>query len=360
MRVLLTHAYSATNAGDGLLVDEAVDLVHEALGDAEITVVALDPASFPQMHGVNFVPLLNGSRRSIVAALLQDMPWQEDRPSFDIVIAVGGGYLRGGRLLESVKTALVHRPQLPKSPVPHVYLPQSIGPFRYGQRGGYARHLAHAAKVFVRDDKSLGEMSSIDPVRAPDMAILRMAKGLDPRSRTALMGDSRIGLVGRQLPGGSRRTRSYESGIAEMARSLEAELLVQAEARGNDDRDFYERRWGPGPYRRMLDATQLNAPQRPSVVISVRLHGALQALINGVPAVHLSYERKGWGAFGDLGISEFVHNAYDFDTELVARQARELRDDPARYWEKIDESVQKVLLAREALVSDIRELSRQS
>lgn len=357
MRVLITHAYSATNAGDGLLVTEAVGIAREAFPESDIEVVALDAPSFEGFQGAEVLPLLDPSRRPIVAAATRAMPFRQRQGTFDLIIAVGGGYLRGGRLLESVKTGLIHHAQLPRSSgVPTIYLPQSIGPFRGGQRRLYVARLKNAAHVFVRDDRSLAEISVICPTRAPDLALLRMATGLDVDLRSGNGPSGHVGVVYRQLAGSRRRTRRYLDGIRELTSTVGAELLVQAEARGNNDRDFYEAEWGPGPYRRMLDAVSNGAQDRPNVVISVRLHGALQSILSGVPAIHLSYERKGWGAFEDLGIGSFVHNALDFDPLLVQSQLSALQEDSSGYWAAVDGAMGQLLRRRTDIVESVRAL----
>ncbi len=70
---------------------------------------------------------------------------------------------------------------------------------------------------------------------------------------------------------------------------------------------------------------------RPRVVVAVRLHAALMALAAGHYVVHLAYERKGFGAFGDLGIDPWVHTVNGFDVETVLDQvSRLLGDDDVR------------------------------
>jgi polysaccharide pyruvyl transferase WcaK-like protein len=75
----------------------------------------------------------------------------------------------------------------------------------------------------------------------------------------------------------------------------------------------------------------------PGVVVSTRLHGAVQSLLAGVPAVHLGYERKSWSAYEDLGLSDYVHNARSFDPAAVAAQALALVPDPSAFWQRIEE-----------------------
>lgn len=69
----------------------------------------------------------------------------------------------------------------------------------------------------------------------------------------------------------------------------------------------------------------LNDPQNRGVVISVRLHGSLQSMISGCPSIHLSYERKGFGAFSDLGVSEYCHGFKSFNPKLIEKQVNALK-----------------------------------
>ena len=47
--VVLLHAYSSKNSGDGLLVDLSINLLKEAFGEmTRVSIIAADPASFSQ------------------------------------------------------------------------------------------------------------------------------------------------------------------------------------------------------------------------------------------------------------------------------------------------------------------------
>ncbi|WP_258096376.1 hypothetical protein, partial [Klebsiella pneumoniae] len=88
---------------------------------------------------------------------------------------------------------------------------------------------------------------------------------------------------------------------------------VQSAVRGNDDTAFY-RALGLTPHGLLRDVLR---DDRPDAVVSVRLHGALESVLAGVPAYHLSYERKGFGAYEDLGLTDWVSNAADFQASDV-------------------------------------------
>ncbi len=364
MKVVLTHAYSATNSGDGLLVREAVGLVQSAFPGSELTLLALDPSSFEVssfdrvMHpitGYNLRPgratVLAGGLLALVTRVRNGAVSGALREA-DLVVAVGGGYLRAKNPVEAIKMLAVHGPQLQYAGTPMVYLPQSIGPLRFGSSALIRSRLEHAAAVYLRDDRSLSLMRSNGKTRrAPDMALLGLPAAWNPATTAASGGP--VGLVARALPGTGSQQDAYRQRLREILSIIPGtELLVQAHARGNDDVEFYKTALSArGPFRTLREATMSGAESRPSVVISVRLHGALEAIRSGVPSVHLSYERKGWGAFSDLALEPYVHNVYDFDPETVATQANTLRSAPEGYWAAVASATARLTHSRDALVS---------
>lgn len=367
MNITIIHAYSTTNSGDGLLVEEAVAIARTAFPTAHLTLLALDPASFDHenfdavLHAVtgaeaspsNIALLTKGLAAAVLGRL--DPSVRSAREKADLVIAVGGGYLRTKNLLEAAKTFAAHGSQLPiQSSTPSIYLPQSIGPLRYATKGYVKRRLRNARSIYVRDDRSLGLLSDLpNVVRAPDMALLGLPATWS-RDTLAPSGNH-IGLVARELPGRKSRRLTYVTRLRELHAALPgSEILVQAAARGNNDLDFYRDALGlTDELRSLKDAVQSTAPNRPSAIVSVRLHGSLESIRSGVPSVHLSYERKGWGAYDDLGVSRFVHNAFDFDPETVASQARELASSPEAFWTQVEQAVGGLASKRGEIVSRI-------
>ncbi|PPH20395.1 polysaccharide pyruvyl transferase [Rathayibacter sp. AY1C4] len=365
VRVTIVHAYSTTNSGDGLLVEEARELVLSALPTAEITLVALDPASFdeelyervlhPLTGRAGSIGSLETLRRGGVALLSgrRSAGYARAIAGSDLVVGVGGGYLRTKNPVEVVKMMCTNFVQMPRrgDRVPFVYLPQSIGPLNLGTRRVIAARLARAVGVFARDDRSVEELSGLANVhRAPDMALLGLPDEFDPRTVVRAGAPGPVGIVARALSSSRSRRAAYESRIDALARDPESELLAQATARGNNDPQFYERLGHEGPFRLLRDAVGSGVADRPAVVVSVRLHGSIQTIRSGVPSVHLSYERKGWGAYDDLGIDRFVHNAFDADLSLIRDQIAELREDPSDYWRRVGDSVSALRMQRGRLV----------
>jgi polysaccharide pyruvyl transferase WcaK-like protein len=365
----LIHAYSRRNAGDGLLVNLSLDRLRRAgVSSEECEVFALDADSFsdlPHVHRVG-VPGRRPSLEMIPAAgqlaasalegatrrRVQVGRLAEVLARADAIVAVGGGYLRTGSAVSSLGTLLNHVPQLAtaaRSTAPTVYLPQSIGPLAGPVGSLVARLLRRIDVVCVRDDRSQKEVGRhVSAVRCPDLAVLRLGEQLEGPSASAGE-DGRVVLVARGLPKGG----AYEERLDALARRLGDVLwAVQAEGLGGkSDLAFYER-LGIGSDGRLLDVLQGGEA---GVVVSTRLHGAVQSLLAGVPAIHLGYERKSWGAYEDLGLSSYVHSARKFDPEVVATQARALLTDPTDFWNRVERKRPALLEDSERLTGMLRE-----
>lgn len=310
-RVLILHAYSADNRGDGLLVRETIGLLREAFGeDVQVHIAASYPETFRGVADevLDSQPRALGYNREYLRTL-------RNLAQYDLVVGVGGGYLRGGRFLELAKAVLVHGPQLwaaSRSRTRTLYLPQSIGPLRFGTRLGAKRLLARIDNVIVRDDRSLTEVTPEIAERGHDLALLTseakspMADTPDPVPVLS------VRHVYGRIPHGVR-------GLAAQLGVFDA--YVQSTAgRNNDEAATHSLQ----PAHILTRQDLLVQPLRPRVVVAVRLHAALMALNAGHFVVHLSYERKGFGAFGDLHLSEYVHNVNGFDERVVERQIRSL------------------------------------
>lgn len=316
MKVLVLHAYSALNAGDGLLVEATIKLLREAFPEGvEISVAASHPDTFSGLglHDVYDSSInLRGYNQRYRQALT-------GMNQFSLVVGVGGGYLRAGNPVEAAKTMLVHGPQLlaaARSQVPSIYLSQSIGPFLPGIGSAARRLLSRIDKVIVRDDRSQSFLNLSNVERLPDLAILDEA---DLHFDRTLSEDTPIVTV-RAVRG------EVPPLVRELCQSIGGfEGYVQSETAGNNDIEAVN---SIGP-QRIITRESLLHHSGSRVVVAVRLHAALMALRAGHYVIHLAYERKGFGAFDDLGLGEFVHNVNKFEPERVIRQIDRLTKDDA-------------------------------
>ncbi|MDF1835886.1 MAG: polysaccharide pyruvyl transferase family protein [Alteraurantiacibacter sp. bin_em_oilr2.035] len=356
-RVALIHAFSRANAGDGLLVD----LTYEALADAgierdECLLMALDPDSFSDIANVIRAPgeptarpslkLLDAGREAI-SSLAGFGQVRAKLRHVDALIAVGGGYLVADSPIRQAGVIANHLAQL-RAAAAHgaqaIYLPQSIGPL-CGIAGHWTREsLARMDRIWARDDVTLRELALANIRRCPDLAVMKLARSFAEIERKPSAGAPV--LVARDLPDSGE----YYYRLANLYEMLpDAAWAVQADIPGpRSDQAFY-RRLGFGEAPSL--AKRLTQPSGP--VVSVRLHGAIGALLSGRPVIHLAYERKGWGAFEDLGLTEFVHDARHFDPRRVVDQVRDLTCDPARYWNQVMAAQKQLLSAWDMMVSDL-------
>lgn len=313
--MLILHAYSAANLGDGLLVSESIAAVREAFGaDAAITVCASYPASFdiPDVKFVDAKPNRTGYRREYIRMLFRVN-------SFDVLIGVGGGYLRAGSFLEATKVLLVHGPQLLTAVISKksvAYLPQSVGPLRGGS-GPLIRAILRRAKVvYLRDDRSMQELDIANAVRTSDMAILTADVSSTRDSNTApdVVPVLSVRPIGGEVP----------PLVQSLAHSLKKfDGYVQSDAGANRDRTTMVE-LGPRAILSQVELLGHGPDGERRVVVAVRLHAALMALRAGHLVIHLAYERKGFGAFQDLGLQEYVHNVNMFEPARVQEQVRTL------------------------------------
>ncbi|QCQ92560.1 polysaccharide pyruvyl transferase family protein [Rhodococcus sp. SGAir0479] len=347
MKVLILHGYSSLNAGDGLLVEHTIDMLREAFDDtAEISLVASRPETFADLplRIYNSAPGIRGYSKSYLR-LLRRMA------EFDLIVGVGGGYLRAGRPVELAKTLIVHGPQLiaaSLSDAPTVYLPQSIGPARYGSRRAAAALLGRINTVYGRDDRTISEFQGVGISRAPDLALLapehpQFARGLpDPVPVLSV----------RALNG------AVPPLVAELAEYLgEFDGYIQSAVGGNDDTEAMTR-LGPG---KIIPRDELLNPTQPRVVVAVRLHAALMAMQAGHYVIHLAYERKGFGAFQDLDLSDFVHNVNKFEPERVMQQISALSSDNharADYERRVLAARSDAKVERQRIVESLRSAAR--
>lgn len=369
--IAVLHAYSRRNAGDGLLVDLTLERLERAgIGRDKCELFALDASSFteiPTVHQVG-VPgrrptggMLLSAGQLMMAAMSAGSNGHlalgrltKSVHGAAAVVAVGGGYLRTGDIISSLGTLLNHVPQLlaaSSANVPSFYMPQSIGPLP-GPVGWLVRRLLRGIdRVNVRDDTSYREMRPLmDVHRYPDLALMHLAERLD---ETVVQGASSGGgvvLVGRELGTGATYPRLL---MALASRLAAVTWAVQAEGAGSkSDRIFY-RKLGVSDSGELVDVL---ARDSPAAVVSVRLHGAIQALLSGIPAVHLSYQRKGWSAYADIGLEEFVHDANSFDPEAVVRQVETLGKNPEVLWDLVRKKRPELMEASHQLTAELRQV----
>jgi polysaccharide pyruvyl transferase WcaK-like protein len=348
-KVAILHGYSADNIGDGFLVAETCAMLREAFGEAvEMTLFAHKPESF-EGWGLR---LVSTAPSRVLLPRVNTLRELGKLGEYDLIVGVGGGYLRMGRPSAAAKCALVHVPQLiaaGRVGERVVYLPQSAGPFRMGTLAPMRRLLSKVGLFMARDDRTISELGLPNVHRYPDIALLRNASlnrhPIDPARPIVLTVRGFDGTVPRDVRALAERLRPFDG-------------FVQSTTGRNDDTAAM------GSLRplRNLDRSEIHGSDGPRrVVVAVRLHAALLAMGAGHYVVHLSYERKGFGAFSDLGLGEYVHNVFRFDPQVVAEQAQRLLEDPGarrKYDEAITAASAGIIGSRQRLITAMTSAAR--
>ncbi|MBO3277154.1 polysaccharide pyruvyl transferase family protein [Pseudomonas schmalbachii] len=348
-KVLILHAYSAENAGDGLLVSQAINLAKEALGEQiEITICASHPKSFAQLSNIKILdsmPKWYGYNTRYLRTLFSAR-------KFDVIIGVGGGYLRAGNYNEALKTLLVHGPQLICAAFngrKSIYLPQSIGPIHRILKPTFYLLLSKLRNVFLRDNRSMSDFPVPTASRMADLAILEVFKNTECKLELASLEPIfSVRFLNGIIP----------IGVLDLISRFEIyDAYIQSTVRSNDDRPATSllRPQHIIPRENFIDRNN-----KPRVVIAMRLHAALMALAAGHFVIHLSYERKGFGAFGDLGLPQYVHNVNNFCIDTIYSQIHSLTEDidvRSAYKKCIASAKSKTLLEHDSILKHIRKLA---
>lgn len=360
MSIALVHAYRAANRGDAWLVELSRQLVHDATG-VDPTVYALDPTHLgPDARAVLPKPL---RPRAAVSAALSTTSYGSrlnrhvvqlpDPDQLEAAIGLGGGYLRSVDGVHELIFRAHHLPQLrlmSQLGSRGAYLPVSVGPFRRGLGRLVRRELGATAWVATRDDRSARYLTGYaNRWRVPDLAACRVGVQR-PTLETGDVGV--IGVVLRSLP---HSDLGFSAVSILEQRGFKPRFGIQSSSgRTNDDRPHYERR---GVLSDAEDfGSLLDSAPRPGVILAGRLHAALDAIAAGYPTIHLGYERKSIGAFNDLGLGDYVVDAWTGGAEDLADRLAALADDPARYWERLSASFDHLARSWDDLGNRVTEL----
>jgi polysaccharide pyruvyl transferase WcaK-like protein len=320
MKFLLTNAYSTKNAGDGLLVKLASSLIRES-GNSLESIFALDSASFNNDYPKCIV---ENSSKIETLRNINKLPRYIAHSEINGALAVGGGYLRFGNKTEALKARLLHLNQLGKlveAKVPFGLLPQSIGPLTFFERDAI-KILGGADWIALRDDRSMDELSMLNNlVRMPDLAALEISEILLTSDRQL---ERRLGLIIRNLP-----HKPYWNGfVRDLINLPNSEVLIQSEVgRSNSDRGYVSKFID---CRHLRSSSHVIESGAVDVVLSVRLHGSLMAILAGVPSIHIAYERKSFGVYEDLGISKFCLNPNNLKMDAIVDMVEELSSKTGR------------------------------
>jgi colanic acid/amylovoran biosynthesis protein len=280
----------------------------------------------------------------------------------DLIVAVGGGYLLGGKTPKSIYTTihLLHPMILSRIlGKPTVLFSQSFGPYKYGVERQLLRHVVTRCVVLAlaREDQSLQFLSNIgvsNATRSVDSAFLLSANGATSNLRQDL-GLSHnqliIGVTVRDWldPVGQDRYEDAIAGVVDYLISEHGAFIVfipQVTATFFNDDDRVTARsvakrviHKDGNYllEVELDCHQLKAVYEDiDFLIGTRFHSVIFSLISRVPSLVVQYNYKAGGIMLDLGLGEWVVNIEDCTTPTLAALVSQLLDSQQAYKAHLD------------------------
>lgn len=387
MKVVVSHAYSNDNAGDAALLSILIEDLRAVCPDVEIVVLTMDrtdpdeqfegcpvhpsfmfhalgrfssrPLKFAHACWVIAVTLLSaltGRRWHLGPALSGVM---HSYRTADLVVGVGGGYLRGKPgVASTMELALLLHPLLLTRLLakPAVLYTQSIGPFGNRLQAAVASRVLRSVDLIIaREDRTVSTMTelgvSANVVRSVDGAFgFTTDAEVDLRKLIGVSGDRRVvGVTVREWLPADGQDR-YEGAVAQLCDWLieryDAAVVfipqVTNEYHGDDDR-VPARRVAARMRRRPIvledryDHRTVKALYGGlDVLVGTRFHSVIFALTAGVPALAIEYEYKTTGIMRDLGLERWVIDIEAVDGASLIGRFEALAATRADYMRQLD------------------------
>jgi polysaccharide pyruvyl transferase WcaK-like protein len=360
-RALIVNCFTPRNLGDAAIVEGLASGLRQA-GFSHITVATMYPMDDWSGLGVDeVVPslfrvgrtgritqlgALARSAFTALAGLLRLGTSVEVLPYRDatLVISVGGGYLGAGRVLTNLIAGLnvAFGRWLGKRTIA---APMSIRPCTPAV-AFTLRRLFRGTTIFARDHESarIFAAAGLDADVASDLALRAPSlKG----TRSSMSDPRTIGWAPRDFAP-DHVTRWSDPEAAEELKHLIAAgfavvLITQCTAPSADDTKAVARVAALLPEARVLPPPSNLDEARAqyagvSALLASRLHAAIGALLNEVPALAVTYEEKVGGLYADLGLSSW---AIDRPSGLAQRLLSIIGERPSieTDWTRFDAAV---------------------
>lgn len=377
MTFSVINSYSPRNIGDQAIVRSTLDLLHYSDPASEIVIrtryhaqsrlyaesgVRVRPAP------VNFPPResgLSGARRLYRAlrSLIKPSRSSLQEMSNSVAVICGGGYLYSADRVASLSLPyyVLNTLRAAKFCRDLVWMPVSIGPLNNAKDRALASKLLSAVPgCVVREAKSLAIAKNLQPsadvVLLPDIAFLYPYVRDNPDKPD--IGD-RLVLISvmdwswaNPSAGGME---GYLTSVRRLIRSLVSDgyrvRIVGSSLIPEQDQDDYAfamrhlgsllSRLGSRAGLWQLDSpdSYLSAASQACLVVSTRLHLSILSLVAGTPSIHLSYQPKGEGTYGLMGLSDLCIDVDVVDPEGLTTLATSVLSTRSELSDRIVDSV---------------------
>jgi len=388
VRVVIVNAFERGNRGDAALLSAMIEQVRQAYPGAEVGICGFeDPRKLPEFDGVpnlgsirrhagedSVNPIRRHSRKLIAVLLVAALSLglgrvllraagallpREVAAEFgalakaDMVISLGGGYLRGGPDLPSdVSVAFLLLPLwiAGRFRVPVVSAPQSYGPFptRF-QRAAVRRVLSRNTVVSAREDISVQLLAEVG---IPDRIVRRDVDSAfaftcrserDWRTELGIPAEDTVVLVTARQYLPPKEQAGYERAVAaaieHALRENGVHVILAPQVtcayHEDDDRIVQRRIAALVPHERLRSVEDDSISHHDVMalygaadfMVGTRFHSVIFSLLAHVPCIAISYERKGRGIMRDLDLEHWVIDMAETSGERLIALYDELRSD---------------------------------
>jgi len=374
MDILITNVFGIKNKGDQALFEclrESLNVV-QGKGPTRLAAVATNPDDNKAVYGeikwvgLPWTSLFTNKLLRKVAILTKAAFFlifdfilggsfsglAKEVKRADLVLASPGGYLE-----DSTWSYFAHLFQLLLC-VRHgkalILSPQSLGPMQnFVGRKLTKLVLSHARAVFCRDQYSLEfcyqlfKEIPVNVFKTTDMVVV--SDKLSKHGLVALTGVIGMTVLDWGCGGDSTARQNYIKVLKEVVLELELKgrkvmLIPQTSILGNPDMEVAQM------VQQGTKAEILTQPEsldeflahfrRIDVIVGMRLHSCLLALMCGVPAISISYLPKCWEIMRDLGLSDFVIDVKTIELQRLLVLVSSLENPAVRedYWNRFESS----------------------
>lgn len=386
--ILISHVYSQANKGDAALLSVLIKEVKREFVGAKITILTLEhiekgdifEGCSIQSSMMSYASSFSGNiMLRVIYGLIMlitttswayfykytkvELPLTERLKSSlmlyknaDLVIGVGGGYLRTDRKLGSMYGLMLLLHPIALSGIfgrPTVLYSQSIGPFQRKIEKTMVKHVLNkdVELILLREDKSMQLSKSMgirNAVRSIDAGfLLQVNKQTNLRAEFSIPTDKLlVGITVRKWLRPKEQIQ-YETAVAKTADYLintkNAFIIfipqVTTVFQGDDDRIVSRKVYSK--MRLKSDALVLEKDYDSQIIkslyndldfiIGTRFHSVIFSLTSYVPAIAIEYEYKTSGIMHDLGLDEWVINIEEVTEPRLIQKSDELISSKMKY-----------------------------
>ena len=381
MRIVIVNAFERGNRGDAALLSAMIEQATEAYPGAELAICGFeDPRERPEFDGIRNLgsirrwagdesvpPLVRHARKLQILGVLAGISAGLGRRAgrllpaepaaelsalaeADLVISLGGGYLRGSADLPadvSVGFLLLPLWIADRFGVPVVAAPQSYGPFptRF-QKAAVRRVLARSRVISAREDISVGLLQELGVPAELIRRDVDSAFAFTCRSERAwrkelgITEDETVALFTARQYLAPEPQATYEQALAqaigELARDGVRVVMapqVTCAYKSDDDRIVQRRIVALADHPSVISIEDDSLSHHDvmalysaaNYMVGARFHSVIFSLLAHVPCIAISYERKGRGIMRDLDLERWVIDMSDVTGENLTALIERLR-----------------------------------